>query len=67
MTDEVSFSDITREQFAKYCEIQESGETNMLDTRAVEALSDYELDRDTIKCIIRNYDALKGKYHVNTN
>ncbi len=64
MSDEVSFSDITREQFQKYCEIQESGETNMLDTASVEWLSDFELDRDTIKCIIRNYDALKGKYHV---
>jgi hypothetical protein len=64
MANEITFTDITREQFAKYVEIQESGKTNMLDTSAVEWLSDYELDRDTIKCIIHNYDALKGKYHA---
>lgn len=64
MSDEITFSDITREQFAKYVGIQKSGQTNMLDTSMVEYLSDYELDRNTIKCIIRNYEALKGKYHV---
>jgi hypothetical protein len=64
MADEITFADITREQFAEYERIREEGQVNMLDTRAVEELSDYELDRDTIKCIIRNYAALKGKYHA---
>lgn len=62
MANEITFTDITREQFTKYLEIQKSGQTNMLDTSMVEYLSDYELDRDTIKCIIHNYEALKGKF-----
>lgn len=59
---EVTFASITREQFNKYREIQASGKTDMLDTQMVEWLSDYELDRETIKCIISNYEALAGKY-----
>lgn len=62
MSDDITFTDITREQFAKYVEIQKSGQTNMLDTSMVEYLSNYELDRNTIKCIIHNYKALAGKY-----
>lgn len=64
MSNDIQFTDITREQFAKYVEIQDGGRTNMLDMPTVEWLSDFELDREMIKCIIRNYEALKGKYRA---
>lgn len=62
MSEDITFTDITRKQFAKYVEIQKSGRTNMRDISLVEYLSDFELDSDTIKFIIHNYEALAGKY-----
>lgn len=63
MSDEiVTFADITRDQFKIYCDIQHSGKTNMHHLSQVEQLSEYELDRDTIRCIINNYAALVGKF-----
>lgn len=60
--DQLTFTDITREQFDLYREVQESGVCNMLDWRTVEAETDYELDKDTQKVIRANYAALEGKY-----
>lgn len=66
MTDEIqpTFNDVTREQFERYIEIQESGEYNMMDLRGVEMASDFELDRTTQRLIHKHYDELKGKYNV---
>jgi len=51
---------ITKEQFASYEEVRQSGETNMFDVRTVSALSG--LERSVICEIMRNYSKLCEKY-----
>jgi len=51
---------ITREEFEAYCEVQESGITNMLDIKLVSQLSD--LNRNQVMFIIKNYGVLYKKY-----
>lgn len=57
-----TFNDITREQFHLYCEIQDSGQFNMMDMGAVEMESEYELDIPTQRVIHKHYEALAGKF-----
>ena len=51
---------ITKEDFEAYCEVQESGVTNMLNVRLVSQLSG--LDKDQVMHIIRNYGELQAEY-----
>ncbi len=49
---------INKEDFEAYCEVQESGVTNMLNVKLVAELSG--LTRDQVMFIIRNYGDLKS-------
>jgi len=51
---------ITKEQFAYYEEVRQSGETNMFDVRTVSTLSG--LERSVIYEIMKNYVKLCEKY-----
>lgn len=62
MPDDINFTDITREQFKLYQEIQMGGDYNMMDWRGVEIASDYELDRATQLTIHKYYEELAAKY-----
>ena len=53
--------EITREDFADYERVRQSGKTNMFDIRAVEDLSD-NLTAEKIKAIISNYEALMKEF-----
>ena len=53
-------TEITKELFEAYVDVQESGVTNMFDVRTVESLSG--LDKGTIMSIMKNYGELKNKY-----
>ena len=53
---------ITKEQFDQYEEIRQSGETNMLDIKRVEMLSDFELEREIILNIMSNYEQLQKDF-----
>jgi len=53
-------SEITKEQFEAYVDVQESGVTNMLDVKTVSNLSG--LEKKQILTIIKNYSELKEKY-----
>ena len=50
---------ISKEDFEAYCEVQESGVTNMLNVRLVSQLSG--LDKDQVMFIIRNYGELQAE------
>lgn len=51
---------ITKEDFEAYVEVQESGVTNMFDTRTVQSLSG--LSREQILEIMKNYAKYKEMY-----
>jgi len=53
-------SEITKEQFEAYVNVQESGVTNMFDIRTVGQLSG--LEKQQIMTIMQNYIELKDKY-----
>ena len=53
-------SEITKEQFEKYVDVQMSGVTNMFDVGTVSRLSG--LHRDTIFEIMKSYGELSKKY-----
>ena len=51
---------ITKEEFEAYCEVQESGVTNMLNVELVSQLSG--LDQDQVWHIIENYGELQAEH-----
>ena len=53
-------TEISREQFEAYVEVQESGVTNMFDVRTVGELSG--LEKEEIMTIMKSYGELKEKY-----
>jgi hypothetical protein len=53
-------TEISREQFEAYVDVQESGVTNMFDVRTVSDLSG--LDKQEIMTIMKSYGELKEKY-----
>lgn len=57
--------EITRNQFAAYVAVQQSGATNMFDVRQVSALSGGILTSAQVIEIIRNYGELSDKYGIN--
>ena len=54
-------TEISREQFEAYVDVQESGVTNMFDVKTVGELSG--LDREEIMTIMKGYSELKEKYN----
>ena len=53
-------SEITKEQFEAYVDVQESGVTNMFDVKTVSQLSG--LEKEQIMTIMTSYGELKDKY-----
>ena len=53
-------TEITKEQFEAYVDVQMSGVTNMFDVKTVEELSG--LNKVEIMTIMTNYGTLKDKY-----
>ena len=53
-------TEISREQFEAYVDVQESGVTNMFDVRTVGDLSG--LEKEEIMTIMKSYSELKEKY-----
>ena len=53
-------TEITKEQFEAYVDVQMSGVTNMFDVRTVGELSG--LEKEEIMEIMKNYGTLKDKY-----
>ena len=53
-------TEISREQFEAYVDVQESGVTNMFDVRTVGELSG--LEKEEIMTIMQSYGELKEKY-----
>ena len=53
-------TEITKEQFEAYVDVQMSGVTNMFDVRTVGDLSG--LEKEEILTIMQNYGELKDKY-----
>ena len=53
-------TEITKEQFEAYVDVQMSGVTNMFDVKTVSQLSG--LDKEQIMKIMKNYGELKDKY-----
>ena len=53
-------SEITKEQFKAYVNVQMSGVTNMFDVKTVGQLSG--LEKEQIMTIMTNYGELKDKY-----
>ena len=53
-------TEISREQFEAYVDVQESGVTNMFDIRTVGNLSG--LEKEEIMTIMKSYGELKEKY-----
>ena len=53
-------TEITKEQFEAYVDVQMSGVTNMFDVKTVGELSG--LEKEEIIEIIKNYGTLKDKY-----
>ena len=53
-------TEITKEQFEAYVDVQESGVTNMFDVRTVSDLSG--LEKEEIMTIMKSYGELKEKY-----
>ena len=53
-------TEITKEQFEAYVDVQESGVTNMFDVRTVGDLSG--LEKEQIITIMQSYGELKDKY-----
>ena len=53
-------TEITKEQFEAYVDVQESGVTNMFDVKTVGDLSG--LEKEQILTIMQSYGELKDKY-----
>ena len=53
-------TEITKEQFKAYVDVQESGVTNMFDVKTVGELSG--LEKEEIMTIMKSYGELKEKY-----
>jgi len=53
-------TEITKEQFEAYVDVQESGVTNMFDVKTVGELSG--LEKEEIMTIMKSYGELKEKY-----
>jgi len=53
-------TEISREQFEAYVDVQESGVTNMFDVKTVGQLSG--LEKEEIMTIMKSYGELKDKY-----
>ena len=53
-------TEITKEQFEAYVDVQESGITNMFDVKMVQSLSG--LEKEQIMTIMQSYGELKEKY-----
>ena len=53
-------TEITKEQFEAYVDVQESGVTNMFNAKLVGELSG--LDKEQIMTIMKSYGELKDKY-----
>ena len=53
-------TEITKEQFEAYIDVQESGVTNMFDVKTVGQLSG--LEKEEIMTIMKSYGELKEKY-----
>jgi hypothetical protein len=53
-------TEITKEQFEAYVDVQMSGVTNMFDVKTVGELSG--LEKEEIMEIMKNYGTLKDKY-----
>ena len=53
-------TEISREQFEAYVDVQESGVTNMFDVRTVGEVSG--LEKEEIMTIMKSYGELKEKY-----
>ena len=53
-------TEITKEQFEAYVDVQMSGVTNMFDVQMVSGLSG--LEKEQIMTIMKNYGELKEKY-----
>ena len=53
-------TEITKEQFEAYVDVQESGVTNMFDVKTVGQLSG--LEKEQIMTIMQSYGELKEKY-----
>ena len=53
-------TEITKEQFEAYVDVQMSGVTNMFDVQMVSGLSG--LNKEEIMEIMKNYGTLKDKY-----
>ena len=53
-------TEISREQFEAYVDVQESGVTNMFDVKTVGQLSG--LEKEEIITIMKSYGELKDKY-----
>ena len=54
-------TEITKEQFEAYVDVQESGVTNMFDVKTVGELSG--LEKEEIMTIMKSYGELKEKYN----
>ena len=54
--------DISEEKFRAYVAVQNSGATNMWDTKMVTMLSGNVLTRADVILIIRHYEELQAKY-----
>ena len=54
-------TEISREQFEAYVDVQESGVTNMFDVKTVGELSG--LEKEEIMTIMKSYGELKEKYN----
>ena len=54
-------TEISREQFEAYVDVQESGVTNMFDVKTVGELSG--LEKEVIMTIMKSYGELKEKYN----
>ena len=54
-------TEITKEQFEAYVDVQESGVTNMFDVKTVGQLSG--LEKEVIMTIMKSYGELIAKYN----
>ena len=58
---------ITKEEFLAFEAVRQSGETNMMNRRAVEELTDGIVARDIHRYIIKNYRTLAEQFLKETN
>ena len=59
--------DITKEEFLAFEEVRQSGETNMMNRRAVEELTDGIVTKDIHRYIIRNFGTLAEQFLKESN